>query len=116
MGTNWFKPKTLNFSVFKTVNLSKINIYVSFLATSFGFGANPGGNFTHSCDEAVEGLSPFRVLDCDWTEIVSEPDGRDDPARVAVGNIFLCEMREGERNLIMCFGLFYIVTDRINQH
>ncbi len=52
------------------------------------------GQFTHCCDEAVEGLSPLRVLDCDWTEVVSEPDGRDDPARVAVSNIFLCEVEK----------------------
>lgn len=49
--------------------------------------------FTHTGDEAVKGLPPLCVLDCDWTEVVSKPDGRDDPARVAVRNIFLQKER-----------------------
>lgn len=55
---------------------------------------------THCCDEAVEGLSPLRILDCDWTEVVSEPDGGDDPARVAVRNVFLCGTEEGRTNAL----------------
>lgn len=59
--------------------------------------------FTHCCDEAVEGLSPLRVLHCDRTEIVPEPDRRDNSSRVAVSNIFLCVgkgKRSQVRNLI----------------
>ena len=55
---------------------------------------------THCCDEAVEGLSPLRILDCDWTEVVTEPDGGDDPARVAVRNVFLCGMEEERTNAL----------------
>lgn len=50
---------------------------------------------THRCDEAIEGLPPLRVFDCDWTEVISEPDGWDDPARVAVSNVFLWGTEEG---------------------
>lgn len=53
------------------------------------FGA-AGFVFTHCCDEAVEGLSPLRVLHCDRTEIIPEPDRWDNSSRVAVSNIFLC--------------------------
>lgn len=53
----------------------------------------------HRGDEAVERLPPLRVLDRDWTEVVSEPDGRDDPARVAVSDVFLWGTGEGVTNV-----------------
>lgn len=55
-------------------------------------GRGPGP--PHRGDEAVQGLPPLCVLDRDWAEVVSEPDGRDDPARVAVGHVLL-HRREG---------------------
>lgn len=45
-------------------------------------------------DEAIERLPPLCVLDCDWTEVVSEPDRRNYSARVTVGNILLCRNRD----------------------
>lgn len=48
----------------------------------------------HRGDEAVQGLPPLGVLDRDWAEVVSEPDGRDDPARVAVGDVLLQRERK----------------------
>lgn len=45
--------------------------------------------FTHGGDEAVQRLSPLCVLDCDWTEVVAEPDGRYDSPRVAVSHVLL---------------------------
>lgn len=50
---------------------------------------------THRRDEAIEGLPPLGVFDCDGTEVISEPDGRDDSARVAVSNVFLWDTEEG---------------------
>lgn len=49
---------------------------------------------THRCDEAIERLPPLCVFDCDGTEVISEPDGWNDPARVAVSNVFLRGMEE----------------------
>lgn len=44
---------------------------------------------THRGDEAVERLSSLCVLDGDGTQVVAEPDGGDDPARVAVSHVLL---------------------------
>lgn len=52
----------------------------------------------HRGDEPVQGLPPLRVLDRDGAEVVSEPDGRDDPARVAVGDVLL--HREGKKKRV----------------
>lgn len=52
--------------------------------------------FTHSCDEAVKRLPPLCVLDCDRTEVVSEPDCWNNSACVAISNIFLCVGGVGE--------------------
>lgn len=51
--------------------------------------ADPKEESTHCCYEAIEGLPPLGVLDGDGTEVVSEPDGRDDSACVAVSNVLL---------------------------
>lgn len=56
------------------------------------FLENSKGEITHCCYEAVEGLSPLCVFDCDWTRIVSEPDGWDDSARMAVSHILLWKL------------------------
>lgn len=48
----------------------------------------------HRGDEAVQRLPPLGVLDRDWAEVVSEPDGRDDAARVTVGDVLLHRERK----------------------
>lgn len=48
-----------------------------------------GGPPTHRGDEPVQGLPSLCVLDRDGAEVVAEPDGRDDAARVAVGDVLL---------------------------
>lgn len=61
----------------------------------------------HRGDEAVQGLPPLCVLDCDWAEVVSEPDGRDDPARVTVGNVLLHqERKKSVRELVVLLEAF----------
>lgn len=53
--------------------------------------STPGkAEFPHRGDESVQRLPPLCVLDSDWTQVVSEPDGRDDPACVAVSDVLLC--------------------------
>ena len=44
---------------------------------------------THRGDEPVQRLPSLRVLDRDGAQVVAEPDGGDDAARVAVGNVLL---------------------------
>lgn len=82
-----------------------LTLFENFRPLRFFILANSRGELTHCCDEAVEGLSPLRVLDCDWTEVVSEPDGRDDPARVAVSNVLLCGMKNKESVLQILMSL-----------
>lgn len=48
-------------------------------------GASP----THRGDEPVQRLPSLCVLDRDGAEVIAEPDGGDDAARVAVGNVLL---------------------------
>lgn len=52
-------------------------------------GPTAGAPPTHRGDEPVQGLSSLCVLDRDGAEVVSEPDGRDDAARVAIGDVLL---------------------------
>ena len=44
---------------------------------------------THRGDEPVQRLPSLRVLDRDGAQVVAEPDGGDDAARVAVGDVLL---------------------------
>lgn len=48
-------------------------------------GASP----THRGDEPVQRLPSLCVLDRDGAEVIAEPDGRDDAAGVAVGDVLL---------------------------
>lgn len=44
---------------------------------------------THCGDEPVQWLPSLCVLDRDGAEVIAEPDGRDDAACVAIGDILL---------------------------
>lgn len=44
---------------------------------------------THRGDEPVQRLPSLCVLDRDGAEVIAEPDGRDDAAGVAVGDVLL---------------------------
>lgn len=46
---------------------------------------------TYCGDEPVQRLPSLCVLDCDGAEVIAEPDGGDNSARVAVGNVLLQE-------------------------
>lgn len=52
-----------------------------------GEGATDDG--TDCGDEPVQRLPSLCVLDCDGAEVIAEPDGGDNAASVAVGNILL---------------------------
>lgn len=49
----------------------------------------PRALVTYCGDEPVEWLPSLCVLDCDGAEVIAEPDGGDNAARVAVGDVLL---------------------------
>lgn len=60
--------------------------------------AGSGARETYCGDEPVQRLPSLCVLDCDGAEVIAEPDGGDNAASVAVGNILLRE-RGGRRDV-----------------